>query len=89
MELLEAAGATFEYYDPHIPVPKTREHARLAARRSIPWDPQRFADFDAVLIATDHDNINWSAVDNSVRLIIDTRNARAWAGLTGDNIVKA
>ena len=90
MELLERAGATFEYYDPYIPViPKTREHARLAGRRSIPWDPKRFACFDAVLIVTDHDNINWSALDNSVRLIIDTRNACARAGLTGDNIVKA
>src|SRR5262245_17117515 len=60
MELLEAAGATFEYYDPHIPViPKTREHAHLAGRQSMLWDPEQFADFDAVLIATDIELLDW------------------------------
>ena len=36
IELLEARGATVDYHDPYIPViPKTREHAELAGRRSV------------------------------------------------------
>src|SRR5262245_5214194 len=90
MELLDAAGAAYEYYDPHIPViPRTREHARLAGRRSISGNPEQFADFDAVLIATDHDRINWPAIAKHGRLIVDTRNACARAGISSDNIVKA
>src|SRR5262245_24282698 len=90
MDLLGAGGAAFEYYDPHIPaIPKTREHAHLAGRRSISGNPEQFADFDAVLIATDHDRINWPAIAKHGRLIVDTRNACARAGISSDNIVKA
>jgi UDP-N-acetyl-D-glucosamine dehydrogenase len=90
MELLEAAEASFEYYDPHIPViPKTREHGHLAGRRSIAWDPKLVGSFDAVLIATDHDRIDWSSLAESAQLIVDTRNACAKAGVAGGNIVKA
>jgi len=42
-----------------------------------------------VLIATDHDAVDYKALVAAARLVVDTRNACAKAGLTGDNIVKA
>jgi UDP-N-acetyl-D-glucosamine dehydrogenase len=90
IELLESAGASVAYYDPHIPViPPTREHAALAGRKSIVWDAQAIKAFDAVLIATDHDAIDWDALVEHARLVVDTRNASARAGLFSEKIVKA
>ena len=90
IELLERRGAQVEYYDPYIPViPMTREHARLPVAGRSRLDPQAFAGFDAVLIATDHDNVDYSLVDELGRLVIDTRNACARAGLRATHIVKA
>ena len=41
MEMLEQRGATVAYHDPHVPViPRTREHASLAGRSSLPLTPE-------------------------------------------------
>jgi UDP-N-acetyl-D-glucosamine dehydrogenase len=88
IELLEARGARVDYYDPYIPiVPPTREHSELAGRRSIEWKHELIAGYDAVLIATDHDNVDYSALTRA-KLVIDTRNACARHGVSA-NVVKA
>jgi UDP-N-acetyl-D-glucosamine dehydrogenase len=90
IELLEERGAKVEYHDPYIPViPKTREHRPLAGRRSVPLEAGTVGAFDAVLIATDHDAVDYALIAKGAKLIVDTRNACAKAGLTGPNIVKA
>jgi UDP-N-acetyl-D-glucosamine dehydrogenase len=92
IELLEKGGARTEFYDPHIPeIPETREHGALTGRKSIPWDTDRLASFDAVLIVTDHDAIDWQAIAARSRLIIDTRNvmAKEVAADCASKIVKA
>ncbi len=90
MELLEARGATVTYHDPHVPqIPPTREHPGLAGRRSSPLDAASLAASDAVLIATDHDDVDYGAVAAHAPIVVDTRNACARAGLTGAHIVKA
>lgn len=72
MELLEAEGAEVAYHDPFIPVvPRTREYARFMGRESI--DLARAGEFDAVLVATDHDRIDWDGLLAEARLIVDTR----------------
>jgi UDP-N-acetyl-D-glucosamine dehydrogenase len=45
--------------------------------------------FDAVLVATDHDAVDYRELCRLASLIIDTRNACARAGCVGDNVVKA
>ena len=55
----------------------------------MPLDPARVASYDAVLIATDHDSVDYASLAKSARLIVDTRNVCARAGLDGENIVKA
>ena len=90
IEMLEKRGAEVAYFDPHIPViPKTREHASLAGRRSRALSPEMIGDYDAVLIATDHDSVDYKSLAGHARLVIDTRNACARAGATGEHIVKA
>ncbi len=90
IELIEARGASVDYHDPHIPeLPPTRRHAPLAGRRSVPLTAETIAAYDAVLIATDHDNVDYRLIADHARLVIDTRNSLAKAGLANDRIVKA
>ena len=87
---LAARGANVEFYDPHVPViPKMREHGRLAGRSSITWTHDRLRGYDAVLITTDHDAVDYRGLCRLASLIVDTRNACAHAGCVGDNVVKA
>ena len=90
IELLEARGAKCEVHDPYVTrVPSIREYPRLEGRKSVALDPAAVSGFDAVLIATDHDIIDYVALAKSARLIIDTRNACARAGADLTNVIKA
>jgi UDP-N-acetyl-D-glucosamine dehydrogenase len=42
-----------------------------------------------VLIATDHDDVDYALVAAHAKLVVDTRNACARHGLTGATIFKA
>ena len=76
IELLEARGAEVAYYDPYIAVvPKTREHAELTGRKSISWDAETLAGFDAALIATDHDGVDLELLVRQVPIVVDSRGA--------------
>ena len=90
MELLEARGAKADYHDPYIAtIPTTREHAALAGRASVTLSATNLAGYDAVLIATDHDGIDYAALVNHAKLVIDTRNVCERGGITAGNVVKA
>ncbi len=89
-DLLEARGATVDYFDPHVSIiPMTREHAKLAGRQSIAFDPAALASYDAALISTDHDDVDYRMLAEKCRLIIDTRNACARNGIVANHIVPA
>jgi UDP-N-acetyl-D-glucosamine dehydrogenase len=77
MSLLEGRGSKVAYFDPWVPeIPPTREYKKFSGRRSVAWDPARFTEeFDAALIVTDHDAVDYDAVVASMDLIVDTRNA--------------
>ena len=90
IELIEKRGAHVEFHDPFIPViPPTREHAELTGRKSASVDKASLAGFDAVLIATDHDDVDYQAIVAGSKLVVDTRNACARAGVKADNVFKA
>ncbi|MEY2759461.1 MAG: UDP-N-acetyl-D-glucosamine 6-dehydrogenase [Pseudomonadota bacterium] len=90
IELLEGRGTRVEYYDPYVPVvPPTREHAALSGRKSIVWNPHDFGSYDAVLIATDHDTVDYKALVENAALIVDTRNACRRAGAISTKVVPA
>ena len=89
VELLAGRGAEVAYHDPHVPVvPATREHPELRGRESLPLSAAALARHDAVLIATDHDAVDYRLIAENARLILDTRNVLGRLGLTGDHIVK-
>jgi UDP-N-acetyl-D-glucosamine dehydrogenase len=90
IELIEARGAATSFHDPLVPeIPATREHAALAGRRSQALTAELLAAHDAVLIATDHDAVDYALLAARARLILDTRNAMARRGLGSANVVKA
>jgi UDP-N-acetyl-D-glucosamine dehydrogenase len=55
----------------------------------VAWDEAAIASYDAVLIATDHDAVDYAALVASARLVIDTRNVFARKGITAPRLVKA
>jgi UDP-N-acetyl-D-glucosamine dehydrogenase len=90
MELLMARGAEVAYHDPCCPtIPATREHQSLAGQRSVPLDPTTLAGFDAALIVTDHDDVDYAALVAGVPLVVDTRNATRHVVAGRERIVMA
>lgn len=78
MDLLGERGADVAYYDPFVPVIRpTREHPHWAGTRSVMWNRETVASFDAVIIATNHQSINFTELGEWAQCIIDTRNAMA------------
>jgi UDP-N-acetyl-D-glucosamine dehydrogenase len=90
IELIQGRGAICDYHDPFVPtITPTREHPTLTGKRSVALDAATVASYDAVLIATDHDEVPYALVVENAGLVVDTRNACARAGVSGVNIVKA
>ena len=85
MEKLRERGAEVAYSDPHIPVfPKLREHRFDLS--SVPLTPAKLAEFDCVVLATDHDRFDYATIRQNARLIVDSRGKYLEAA---DNVVKA
>jgi len=86
--LLEDRGSAVDYHDPHIPeIPMIRDHPELAGRKSVDLTPANLAGYDAVLIATDHDDVDWPLVVEHSKLVVDTRNV--CAKIASDKVVRA
>jgi len=78
IELLKMRGATVDYHDPHVRViQNTRAHANLVGMKSVSVDSQSVATYDAVLIITDHSEIDWENLVRASHLVVDTRNVTA------------
>lgn len=89
LELLQARKAEVSFHDPYVDVvPPTREHAAFNGMASVALTPETVAAQDAVIIVTDHDNVDYGMVAKHSKLVVDTRNALASIGFR-DNIVKA
>ncbi|MEM1398285.1 MAG: nucleotide sugar dehydrogenase [Pseudomonadota bacterium] len=90
MDLLIQRGAEIIYHDPLVPViPTTREHPDLAEMKSQPISESLLAAQDAVVIITDHDDVDYDTLASHARLIIDTRNAMARVDHDQDKVVRA
>ncbi|MBU6234820.1 MAG: nucleotide sugar dehydrogenase [Alphaproteobacteria bacterium] len=88
VDLLEARGAVTAYHDPFVPVvPMTREHPQYAGRTSVPLTADALKTYDAVVIVTDHDDVDYALVSKHAKLVVDTRNMMA--GFDQTNVVKA
>ncbi|MEZ5690643.1 MAG: nucleotide sugar dehydrogenase [Rickettsiales bacterium] len=87
-ERLLECGALVDYHDNYIPViPHTREHDSLSGIKSISLDKNILKNYDAVVIATGHSDVDYKMVVSEANLIVDTRNVTS--GMSGDNIIRA
>lgn len=90
IQLLEKAGANVSYHDPFIPAVKpSREHGNLMGRKSVTLSSRAIAGADAVVVVTDHDDIDYALIGGHAKLVLDTRNAMTRAGISGSHICKA
>lgn len=71
IKLLEERGATVTYHDPYVKSFTENEHT-LA---STPLTEATLKGADAVMIVTDHSNIDYGLVRRAAKLVVDTRNA--------------
>lgn len=89
IEMLERKGAETAFYDPHVAeIPQTREHAEMTGRASVEWDPINFGDYDAALIITDHDGVDYEGLVKACPLVVDSRNATRSATTNHEKITK-
>jgi UDP-N-acetyl-D-glucosamine dehydrogenase len=73
LELLKEGGALVQYCDPYFPeAPRTRKYD--LGLKSVPCTAQSFAGFDAVLVATAHDEFKNPELYRNVKLVVDSRN---------------
>ncbi len=90
IELMEAMGAAVDFHDPHVAEIRTqREHARLDGRRGAAFDQATISAYDAALIATDHAAVDYGALVEWSRLVIDTRNATRGITTGVEKVVRA
>lgn len=80
LSLLQGRGAAIAYYDPYIPSVSIGG----VEVRSVAWDLDRLKEYDAMIIATDHDEIDFELLASTGCLIIDTRNACSGARAQGN-----
>lgn len=83
-EILLKKGAKVFYHDPYIPkFPKTRKYKFEAESKPLNAEVLEFV--DAVIITTDHTNVDYELVKTFSKLIVDTRGVLP----EGLNVVKA
>lgn len=88
LELFGRSGAKVDYHDPYIPtLPKTRNYK--FTQKSVPLTAANLKKYDAVVIATDHTDIDYRSIGANAKLIIDTRNAMKGIGKTKARVAKA
>ncbi|MBO8129938.1 MAG: nucleotide sugar dehydrogenase [Candidatus Marinimicrobia bacterium] len=71
MKLLEARGASLEYHDPYV----GKFILDGKDLRSVDIDEDKLKSYDAVVIITDHSNIDYQMIQKYSSIVIDTRNA--------------
>ncbi len=90
IRLLEQRGASVEFHDPLVEtVPTMRRFPEMAGRVSTGLTPLEIERFDAILIATDHDDIDYALLSAHARLVVDTRNAIDKRGFATPSTFKA
>jgi UDP-N-acetyl-D-glucosamine dehydrogenase len=69
MELLQFKGAKISYHDPYV--------KEFNSQKSLELNTENLKNQDAIVITTDHSNVDYELIGKHARLIIDTRNVMA------------
>ncbi|MFH2007640.1 MAG: nucleotide sugar dehydrogenase [bacterium] len=87
MDRLLKLGAKLTVHDPHVQtMPRTRRWAHLTAVEAVDLTAETLSKQDAVMIVTDHSDVDYELVLEHAPLIIDTRGIYRAAS---DKVVKA
>lgn len=90
MDILSARGTAVDYHDPHVPaIPPTREHAQYEGVRSVALTAETLSGYNAVVVSTDHDAVDYALVARHARLAVDTRNVFSRKGIVSETVVKS
>jgi UDP-N-acetyl-D-glucosamine dehydrogenase len=73
IRLLEGRGAHVEYHDPFVPRFTEDGHAMA----SVPLTAETVKRADAIMIVTDHSDLDYAMVKHNAGVVVDTRNALA------------
>jgi len=89
IELLLKSGASVQYHDPHVHVaPKVRKHD--IGLRSVELTRESVADYNVVVVVTDHRSVDYQMVSETARLVVDTRDVmRPYERQLGERLVRA
>ncbi len=88
LELFGDKGAKVDYHDPFVPaLHRTRKYD--FTQKSVALTPAALKKYDAVIVATDHADVDYTLVGAHAKLVIDTRNAMRGVGKTRAVVVKA
>lgn len=90
IELIEERGGRTDYHDPFVDeIPRTREFLHLMGKKSVALSAEQLNQYDAVLIATDHDAVDYECIVKEAALIVDTRNVLGKLGYRAPHIIGA
>ncbi len=90
MELLHAQKTTVDFLDPLIPVlPDMHDFPQFSGKAAVSLSDMKQTKYDAIIICTDHDDVDYAALTDLGVSVIDTRNAIAQRGLPMTNVTKA
>ena len=73
MKLLRERGAHVDFHDPHVAALPAGTPA--PGQRSIPLTAARLRKYDCAVIVSDHSGVDYQALVDRSRVIVDTRNA--------------
>ncbi|HUZ16272.1 MAG TPA: nucleotide sugar dehydrogenase [Gaiellaceae bacterium] len=77
ISLLRNAGAHVSFHDPHVP--------RVDDLASVAYEPGAY---DCVVIVTDHSSVDYEALVDEAKLIVDLRNATGAKGTAAEHVFK-
>jgi UDP-N-acetyl-D-glucosamine dehydrogenase len=81
IQLLQNAGANVSYHDPHVP--SFQEHG--VSMTCVGYEPEQY---DCVVVATDHNAIDYRELVGRAKVVVDLRNATGDRGTAADNVFK-
>jgi len=83
MTLLEQGGADVHFYDEFVEKIKWNDSEKLSEEQ---LSKKMLKEYDAVVVVTDHSNVDYTFLKDNSKLIIDTRNV--FKGINDDNIIR-
>ncbi len=83
MKLLERGGARVDYYDSYVTKIKWNDKDKFSKKNLT---AETLHSYDAIVVLTDHSNVDYDLVKSESRLIVDTRNV--FSGAKDSKIIR-